>query len=411
MDHESRTAMNDARSFAALRQRPFRGLFTGAALAMMADSIEHVISYWILFEKFQSPALGGFAVVSHWLPFLLFSVYSGAAAERWDPRRMIQIGMGLFMAVSIAWGVLFATDALEIWHAMVLLTVHGLAGVFWSPAQQLMIHEVVEAKEVYSAVRLMATARWLGLLLGPAVGAGILLVFGPTWGIFLNALIYLPMVLWLRKAPYQHKPVAARLNAFADIVATGREISGNPLLIALILLAGGTSLLVGNAYHAQMPEFAHHLGHYEADFTYGMLLGADAAGALVAGLALESRGFLAPSARRAFTLAMLWCAVIVGFAMTRSYALAVALLFVAGFLELAYNAMAQTLVQLHAPAPIRGRVIGLYAMSALGMRTFSGVSVGLGGSLIGIHVSLALSAAALLALLALGLGLATRWRS
>src|SRR5262245_51462047 len=71
--HEARTAMNQARSFAALRQRPFRGLFTGAALAMMADSIEHVISYWILFEKFQSPALGGFAVVSHWLPFLLFS--------------------------------------------------------------------------------------------------------------------------------------------------------------------------------------------------------------------------------------------------------------------------------------------------------------------------------------------------
>jgi MFS family permease len=219
------------------------------------------------------------------------------------------------------------------------------------------------------------------------------------------------MVLWLRRAPYKHKPTAPRLNAFADIVATVREISGNPRLIALILLAGGTSLLVGNAYHAQMPEFAHHLGQYEADFAYGMLLGADAAGALLAGLALESRGFLAPSARRAFTLAMLWCAVIIGFALTRSYPLAVALLFVAGFLELAYNAMAQTLVQLHAPAPIRGRVIGLYAMSALGMRTFSGVSVGLGGSLIGIHGSLAISAGTLLVLLTVGFMLATRWRS
>ena len=403
--------MSQARSFAALRQRPFRGLFTGASLAMMADSIEHVISYWILFEKFQSPALGGFAVVSHWLPFLLFSVYSGAAAERWDPRRMIQIGMGLFMAVSFAWGVLFATGTLQVWHAMVLLTVHGMAGVFWSPAQQLMIHEVVEPNEVYSAVRLMATSRWLGLLLGPAVGAGILLIFGPTWGIFLNALIYLPMVLWLRKAPYRRKQTPARLSALGDIVATVRAISGRPLLISLVLLAGGTSLLVGNAYHAQMPEFAHGLGQREADFAYGMLLGADAAGALAAGLALESRNILAPSARRAFVLAMLWCAVIIGFALTRSYALAVVLLFVAGFLELAYNAMAQTLVQLHAPPDIRGRVIGLYAMSALGMRTFSGVTVGLGGSLVGIHTSLALCASALLLLLALGLAFATRWRS
>jgi len=47
---------------------------------------------------------------------------------------------------------------------------------------------------------------------------------------------------------------------------------------------------------------------------------------------------------------------------------------------------------------VRGRVIGLFAMSALGLRAFSGVTVGLGGSLVGIHLSLALSAALLLAL-------------
>jgi MFS family permease len=402
--------MSDPRSFAALREPRFRGLFTGASLAMMADSVEHVISYWILFEKFQSPALGGFAVLSHWLPFLLFSAYSGALADRYDPRRMIQIGMGLFMAVSVGWGLLFASGGLQMWHAMVLLTVHGLAGVFWSPAQQLMIHEVVEPPQLHSAVRLMATSRWLGLLLGPAVGAGILLAFGPTLGIFLNALIYLPMVLWLRKAPYRRKPKPVRLGAFADVVATIRQIADNRVLVSMILLAGGTSLLVGNAYHAQMPEFAHDLGRREADFAYGMLLAADAAGALLAGLALESRALLAPSARRAFTLAMLWCVTLIAFALAPWYALAVALLFVAGFLELAFNAMAQTLVQLHAPAPLRGRVIGLYAMSSLGMRTFSGVTVGLGGSLIGIHASLGISAAVLLALLALGLALATRWR-
>ena len=33
---------------------------------MMADNIEHVISYWVAYEKFRSPELGGFAVISHW---------------------------------------------------------------------------------------------------------------------------------------------------------------------------------------------------------------------------------------------------------------------------------------------------------------------------------------------------------
>src|SRR5439155_21100464 len=59
-------------SFPALRQPVFRAYFAGAASLMMADSIEHVISYWIMFQKFHSPALAGFAVISHWVPFLFF---------------------------------------------------------------------------------------------------------------------------------------------------------------------------------------------------------------------------------------------------------------------------------------------------------------------------------------------------
>jgi MFS family permease len=96
-------------AFAALRHPGFRAYFFTSALAMMADSVEHVISYWIIFQKFHSPPLGGIAVLTHWLPFLLFSGYSGALADRFDPRRIIQLGMVLFMAVSAAWGLLFVS--------------------------------------------------------------------------------------------------------------------------------------------------------------------------------------------------------------------------------------------------------------------------------------------------------------
>jgi MFS family permease len=391
--------MSDARSFAALRHPRFRAYFFYAALAMMADSIEHVISYWIIFQKFESPALGGFAVVSHWLPFLLFSVYSGALADRFDPRRIIQLGMAVFMAVSLGWGLLFLTGTLEMWHAAVLLVLHGFAGVLWSPAAQVLIHDIVDDAQLHSAIRLTATARWLGLLAGPAAGGLLLLAAGPTYGILLNALIYLPMVLWLWRLPYRRRQTGApRLRALAEVVATLRAVAPDRTLVSMILLAGGTSLLVGNAYQAQMPEFARDLGHAHAGFGYSMLLAADAAGALVAGLVLESRGLLQARARTAFVLAMLWCVALAAFAGVAAYPLALALLFVAGFLELSFNAMAQTLVQVRAPAEIRGRVIGLYAMSGLGMRTFSGVTVGLGGSLLGIHWSLALSAGVLLVL-------------
>src|SRR6185436_19624031 len=84
-------------SFAALRHPGYRIYLAGNMLAMMADSIEHVISYWVVFQKFQSPALGGFAVISHWVPYIFLSIYVGVLADRYDPRRLVQIGMGLFM--------------------------------------------------------------------------------------------------------------------------------------------------------------------------------------------------------------------------------------------------------------------------------------------------------------------------
>jgi MFS family permease len=162
----------------------------------------------------------------------------------------------------------------------------------------------------------------------------------------------------------------------------------------MTLLAGAASFFVGNSYQAQMPGFAYDLGHGDPGLSYSMLLGADAAGALSAGFVLESRGLLRPAPRTACVLAMLWCCALGSFALIGLYPLALVLLFAAGFLELSFNTMAQTLVQLHAPPAIRGRVIGLFSMTSLGFRTFSGLSVGLAGSAIGIHRSLALSAAA-----------------
>jgi MFS family permease len=370
---------------------------------MMADNIEHVISYWVIFQKFRSPALAGFAVIAHWLPYLLFSVHAGALTDRFDARRVIQAGMLLFAGVSVSWGVLFATDTLETWHAMVLLVLHGCAGVLWSPASQVLLHHVVPTEHLPSAIRLNATARQLGLLAGPAVGGAILLTMGPIYGIFFNALLYVPTILWLWKAPYDpHVIKRPALVGFRDIADTVRQVIGHRTLLSMIVLAGAASLFVGNAYQAQMPGFADALGQENADFYYSMLLGADAAGALTAGLVLESRGLLQPRARTAFVLAIIWCCALAGFALSGIYALALALLFVAGFAELSFNSMAQTLVQLNAPVEIRGRVIGLFTMSALGLRTFAGVSVGLLGSLVGIHAALAASASAL-ALLSLTL--------
>jgi MFS family permease len=248
----------------------------------------------------------------------------------------------------------------------------------------------------------MATGRMLGILMGPAIGVGLMELLGPARGILVNIFIYVPLVLWCWKAPYGRAVNKARVHAaaaitrLADILETIRMMAANPTLLSMTLITGFASFFVANAYQPQLPEFAQALGATRASAMYGMLFAANAAGAFTAGLVLESRSLLPARTNSVYVLVFIWCCAIIGFALSETYVLSVALLFCAGFVELSFSSMAQTLVQMNAPSAIRGRVIGVYFMSFLGLKSFSGVFVGFGGELIGVHWSLAISAAALL---------------
>src|SRR5262245_47717978 len=99
-----------------------------------------------------------------------------------------------------------------------------------------------------------------------------------------------------------------------------------------------------------MPAFANDLGHGDSGVSYSALLAADAAGALLAGVLLEGGGWLRPAPRKAMAIAVVWALAFAAFSQAANYVFALALLFLAGFLELAFSSMVQTLVQLNAPA-------------------------------------------------------------
>src|SRR5207247_10239235 len=65
-----------------------------------------------------------------------------------------------------------------------------------------MIHDIVGPEHLQSAVRLNSTSRQLGILFGPAVGGGLMLWLGPSAGLLVNSLIYLPLTIWLIVVPF-----------------------------------------------------------------------------------------------------------------------------------------------------------------------------------------------------------------
>jgi len=325
-------------SFEALRLPQYRRMVVCFLLTMMADNIEHVVSYWVMFQKFDSPVLGGFAVISHWVPFLVFSLPAGALADRYDPRRLIQIGMVLFMICSAGWAYMFITDTLQIWAAMLLLVIHGLSGVFWNVASQIILYDLVDKDVLPSAVRTLATARYVGLIVGPGVGGGLMLWLGPEYSLLVNCLLYVPNILWLINAPCGPKfrpahlaPPARPFRGFHDLFTTIAEVRRNKEVLLMLCLAGSASWFVSNSYQAQMPGYAHDLGHGDPGLTYSLLLAADALGALCAGLLWEYWGQRSkPTSRKAMVFALLWAASLAVFALSRSYVLSLAVLVCGG---------------------------------------------------------------------------------
>lgn len=163
----------------------------------------------------------------------------------------------------------------------------------------------------------------------------------------------------------------------------------------MIVLAGLGSFFIGASLQTSMPIFAHRLGAGGAGLAYGVLLFANGAGGVIGGVLLEATSRIKPNVKAAVVSTGVYGVTSLFFALTGSYPVAIVMLVIGGIGNLASMSITQTIVQLLAPPANRGRVVGLWSVSANGLRAGSGFTVGLLGAVLGIRFSLAISAAAL----------------
>ncbi len=387
--------------FAALRAPWYKGYLSGGSLGMTGDHVEHAITYYVMWQLFHSPLLAGFAVVSHWLPHLLFGVFFGGLADRYDCRRIVQIAQGMFIAASLGWGILIVTDSLQPWNCVLLLLVHGFAAALWGPAEQMMLYDIAGPEQLPSAIRLMATGLNLGMLVGPLVGAALLFTVGPGPGMFINVALYLPFIVYLWIVPFDgHERRGASQRVRLTIRATFSvlaEIPKYPAILTIFVLQGAVGLLIGTAVLPLLPEFGELLG-YGSGLGYGALITAMSVGAVAAGIGLEAIGRIKAGTRLAIGSTALFAGSLLVFALSRSLVLSVAMLVLAGVGTLVSASTSQTVVQLNAPDDRRGRFLGAFSMVGTGLRVGSGVIIGLLGTLLGPSGAILIDAAVLLAI-------------
>lgn len=389
------------RRFAALTVPHFRYYAGTALLSMVGDNIEHVIGYWVIWQLTQSPFWLGYAVVAHWLPFTLFSFYSGSLADRFDCRRLILFAEALYIVVSFGWGWLYLTGQLQVWHIAILLVPHGIAGLIFTTSSMLILHDIVGEEKLVSAISLNAALRPLATTLGPAIGGILMATVGPGWGFFVNILIYLPLSIAVTLLPYRGGAVRRRHEGGWSFILAGlKAVRQSPTIVAILCVLAATSLLVGNTFQVLMPAFAERLGVAEAG--YSLLLSANGVGAILGGVALGWTGStrLRPVLVTAGALA--WSSLLILFASSSIYTLSLGLLCLVGLTQIVFFSFAQSIVQSWAPKTVRGRVIGVYNFAAFGTRVVSGFVVGTLASLFGSPQALFLLAV-LIGILVLGI--------
>ncbi|MBI2324666.1 MAG: MFS transporter [Chloroflexi bacterium] len=371
-------AMRPRTRFAALEVPTFRWYWLTSWISQTGDGMENVIRAFLIVQLVglaAAPFWLGMMVFAHWVPFTLFSLYGGVLADRYDPRK-VQIAAQLLLLVA-ALGVAIATliGVVTVWWIFVLLLVHGFAGAVGNPAQQTLVHSIVGKERLLSAVSLNSTTRQFSHVVGPAVAGFVFLAFGAGWGFLVNALTFIPLLVFLavvrvrRLHEGERRPV---LDALREGVSFVRQ---RPLLGSLIGIETVTVVFLGHTFSSLLVVFA--ADRFPAlPLAYPFLLVASGVGAIAAAVYL---GWAKERRRPALfiaVVAMVEMLAILLFAFSTDYAVSLALMLVVGAAAVVTQSLTNTTLQLSAPDRIRGRVMGAYSFGTQGMRVVNGPLLG-----------------------------------
>jgi len=118
-------------------------------------------------------------------PILIFSVFGGAFADRWDRKKMIQYSQLAICCIAGLVGLAIYTGVISIWILMLAGFAQGMGWSFMMPARQSIIPQLVSKSEITNAIALSASGMALMTLSGPGLGGLAYAWIGPANTYFL----------------------------------------------------------------------------------------------------------------------------------------------------------------------------------------------------------------------------------
>jgi MFS family permease len=281
-------------TFRSLQTRNFRLFFAGQLVYNTGTWMQTVAVGWLVLQLTRSGVAVGVVTALQFLPSLLFGIYGGVVADRFDKRRTLlgtQTGMAICAAILAA---VTLAGSVQLWMVYLLTFASGCFTSIDTPVRQAFVSEMVPPEGLPNAIALNSAMFNLSRIAGPAVGALVIKAFGVGPCFAVNAGSFVAVIaglVMMRPAElYRGRPLA---RAKGQIREGLRYVWNNPVLRSTILVMTVVGTLAFN-WTVSLPLLAKFTFHGDAG-TYGLMTTLMGAGALIGAL---SSARATPSPRR-----------------------------------------------------------------------------------------------------------------
>lgn len=370
------TALNESSgNFAPLRQTLFAVLWVATVIGNTGSFIRDVASAWLMTDLSTSPAAVSLVQAAATLPVFLLAIPAGVLADVLDRRKFL-IGIQLLLAgTSISLMLLSAAGLQSVASLVALTFLGGIGAALMGPTWQAIVPELVQKKDLKSAVALNSLGINIARAVGPALGGLILASMGAAFTYGMDVVSYLFVVAALLWWPRPKTGQDALSERFAGAFRAGLRYARASRELHVVLLRAFLFFALASSVWALLPLVARQLLGGGAGF-YGILLGAVGLGA-ISGAVVMPRLRARLDADGVLLLAALATAAVMAFlSVAPPQWAAVAALLVLGMAWITALTTLNGVAQAILPNWVRGRSLAVYLTAFNGAMTLGSLSWG-----------------------------------
>ena len=370
-----------------LRIANFRAYFLSRLLGTIAVSAQGIIIGWQVYglaretmDIREAAFLLGMIGLAQFVPLFVLTPVVGLAADSYDRRWIVRGTTALLTLNAAMLGALTYLDRLTLPALFAAAVFVGVARAFSGPAYGALAPNLVPRESLPTAIAVSSIAWQTGTIAGPSVG-GVLyavhpdLAYASIAGLFAVALWAMFLIPKVPQPPVQkdRHPLHRIADGFAYVRRNRLVLAAITLDLFVVLLAGATALL---------PVFARDILHVGAS-GLGVLAAGMGIGAAAGSLFFSLRPMKRDVGVKMLASVVVFALAIIVFGLSRSFALSLAALIVAGAADMVSVYVRQSLIQLHTPDEMRGRVGAVSALTISASNELGEAESGLAAALLG----------------------------